>query len=124
MLAFGPDRLGHCCCLSDVARAQLCEARIPVELCLSSNVITQSVPGFPAHHFGALHREGTVPVALCTDDCGVFDTFLSREYAIAAGAFGLDEEQLTRLAEGAIEQTFAGEGVREGLRGVYRAFNS
>lgn len=62
MLAFRPDRLGHCCCLSPAARQQLCDAQIPVELCLSSNVITESVPGFPAHHFGPLHSEGAPDV--------------------------------------------------------------
>ena len=46
------------------------------------------------------------PVVLCTDDSGVFSTSLSREYAIAAQAFGLSHAELWALAEGAIAHTF------------------
>ena len=38
---------------SDCAKSQT-----PVELCISSNVITESVPGFSGHHFGRMHKEG------------------------------------------------------------------
>ncbi len=31
---------------------------IPVELCLSSNVITASVKGFPDHHFLPFYKAG------------------------------------------------------------------
>lgn len=45
-------------------------------------------------------------MVLCTDDSGVFSTTLSREYAIAAQAFSLDERALARLARESIEYTF------------------
>lgn len=63
-----------------------------------------------------------MPVALCTDDCGVFDTSLSMEFAIAAGAFELSEDQLLRLAEGAVEQSFAPKHVQQELLALFEDF--
>ena len=45
-------------------------------------------------------------MVLCTDDSGVFDTSLSKEYAIAAQAFGLSQNDLWQLSRQAIEHTF------------------
>lgn len=45
-------------------------------------------------------------MVLCTDDSGVFATSLSREYALAAGAFKLSERQLTALALKAVDYCF------------------
>ncbi|KAL0042763.1 hypothetical protein WJX79_010027 [Trebouxia sp. C0005] len=70
MLQFRPDRLGHMCCLSPSLEQQLFSTKIPVELCLSSNVITASVKGFPDHHFLPFYKAGH-PVVLCTDDQGL-----------------------------------------------------
>ena len=58
MLQFQPDRLGHMCCLNPSLEQQLFSSLIPVELCLSSNVITASVKGFPDHHFLPFHTAG------------------------------------------------------------------
>ncbi|RLN89217.1 hypothetical protein BBJ28_00002627 [Nothophytophthora sp. Chile5] len=40
ILAFGPDRLGHACCLPEPLYAKMLELRVPVEVCLTSNVHT------------------------------------------------------------------------------------
>ena len=58
MLQFRPDRLGHMCCLNPSLERQLFSSMIPVELCLSSNVITASVKGFPDHHFLPFYKAG------------------------------------------------------------------
>lgn len=56
------------------------------------------------------------PVALCTDDSGVFCTSLSREYALAAKSFNLSPQQLRALSRAAIEQTFLSNSEKEALR--------
>ena len=59
-----------------------------MELCLTSNVITKSVASYDEHHFKELWAQGH-PVALCTDDAGVFSTTLTQELQHAARAFAL-----------------------------------
>ena len=56
------------------------------------------------------------PVILCTDDRGVFHTSLSKEYAIAAHAFGLSQSDLWQLSEQAIEHAFLSEHDKHELR--------
>ena len=46
-------------------------------------------------------------VVLCTDDSGVFATSLSKEYALAAEAFGLGHDQLFALASASVDHSFA-----------------
>ncbi|GIL72575.1 hypothetical protein Vretifemale_2905 [Volvox reticuliferus] len=117
MLAFRPDRLGHCCRLDRELAEALRSSAIPLELCLTSNVLTQSVPSYPEHHFAELYVAGH-PVVLCTDDSGVFGTTLSREYAIAATAFGLSMSALMELSRKSVEYTFANEQEKQRLRSI------
>ncbi|KAF6264632.1 adenosine/AMP deaminase family protein [Scenedesmus sp. NREL 46B-D3] len=115
MLDFGPDRLCHMCVLDGALQQRLWASNIPVELCLTSNVKTNSVPGFVDHHFGQFYAANH-PVVLCTDDSGVFATTLSQEYAITAAAFGLDQQQLIELASRAVEYCFCSEQDKQLLR--------
>ncbi|CAI7907897.1 unnamed protein product [Closterium sp. NIES-53] len=105
VLDFAPERLGHACCLPDHLQQALLHSRIPVELCLTSNVRTESVTAYGNHHFDYLNR-ASHPVVICTDDSGVFSTTLSREYALAAAAFNLSDDHIIELARKSIDFAF------------------
>ena len=62
------------------------------------------------------------PVVLCTDDSGVFSTSLSKEYAIAANSFKLDQVTLLTLAEAAIEYCFLHADEKESLRSRFEGY--
>lgn len=61
-------------------------------------------------------------MVLCTDDSGVFNTSLSKEYAIAAAAFELDEVALLTLAEAAIDYCFIPADEKETLRSKFEGY--
>lgn len=48
-----------------------------------------------------------------TDDCGVFDTTLSKEFVIAANTFNLSKEDLIQLSKTAIEHSFGSDDEKQ-----------
>lgn len=99
-LRIGADRIGHGIrAIEDPALvAHLAERRIPLEVSITSNVITGSVDSFEAHPVRRLYDAG-VPIILNTDDPAMFNTTLNDEYLLAARRFGFTETELRELAE-------------------------
>ncbi|XP_024387981.1 N6-mAMP deaminase isoform X1 [Physcomitrium patens] len=120
MLAMRPERLGHVCCLDNYEWEVLLASRIPVEVCLTSNLATQSVPSIEEHHLAVLLKSDH-PIAICTDDTGIFATSLSRELALAASCLALKPEEVTTLARSAIDFAFAESSVK---RTLHQTFDS
>lgn len=121
ILDFGPDRLGHLCFIGETNMNRVMNARVPLELCLTSNLVTQSVPSLEKHHFREYYESG-YPLVICTDDKGLFSTTLSREYALAAETFGLSNDSLLALAENAIEYAFCGQDIKNKLHMQFESF--
>ncbi|CAM0907210.1 unnamed protein product [Alopecurus aequalis] len=118
VLDFCPQRLGHVCCLNDEEWKKLKSSMIPVEVCLTSNVMTGGAPSLELHHFADLYNTKH-PLSVCTDDSGLFSTSLSNEYYLVASTFGLSKDELFRLAQGAVEFVFADDEVKKSLRAVF-----
>lgn len=123
--AFLPDRIGHGTCLtaarggSDAIEKIVVDNRVPLELCPSSNVIGQTVVGYSEHHFkewGPLSRDH--PIAICTDDMGVFKTSLSKEYSLIARHFSLSRDQVVRMAEKSVDLIFSDDELKTLLRNL------
>lgn len=120
MLEFLPKRIGHACCFEDEELKLLQRLKIPVEICLTSNIRTETIASADVHHFADLYKLNH-PLILCTDDCGVFSTSLSAEYALASTAFGIGKHEMFRLAQKGIDFIFARERVKEDLKTIFAA---
>lgn len=115
----GAHRLGHGTRLMDdveydaagqpqfgsLARYVL-DHRIPLEMCLSSNVHTGACASLETHPFPVFFRAG-FRVSLNTDDRLMSDTELSQELRLATEQFDLSLDDLERLALNAVKGAFA-----------------
>src|SRR6266567_12244 len=81
------------------------DKRIPLEICLTSNVDTGAVKSVEEHPFGIYHRY-KFRVTLNTDDRLMSSTNLTREYKLAADAFTLTLHDLEKLSINAMKSAF------------------
>ncbi|KAF8510946.1 Metallo-dependent hydrolase [Hysterangium stoloniferum] len=109
LLSFGPSRLGHATFLSPVAREIVLRDRIPIEICLTSNLLCKTVKTIDAHHIRWL-LEHDHPISICTDDILPFRNSLVGEYALlmaqAPYGLGLTESEIKRIAKMGFESKF------------------
>jgi aminodeoxyfutalosine deaminase len=81
--------------------------RIPLEICITSNVRTGAVASLAAHPVRKLFDAG-VPIILNTDDPALFECTLESEYDLAARAFGFTAEELRAIAGNSLRYAFSG----------------
>ena len=81
------------------------ERQIPLELCLTSNMLTQAVADLKDHPLKSFLDFGIL-TTINTDDPGIFNTNLNREYRIAHQIQGLSHAQLEACAQIAAERSF------------------
>ncbi|KAI1527146.1 Add Adenosine deaminase [Pyrenophora tritici-repentis] len=123
LLSWNPDRLGHVIHVKEEFRKVIEQQAIGVELCLSCNVHAKMITGtYSDHHFG-MWRHTSVPVALSTDDVGVFCSPLSQEYYLAAQHFNLDRNHIKALCERAVDSIFTGPAEKARLKEIYATWD-
>lgn len=113
LLALDAERIGHGVgAASDTTLlAELATRDVAVEVCTTSNLCTKAVGDIASHPLPMLLGAG-VPVTLSTDDPGMFDTDLNREYALAQRTFGLDDHTLTEIARSGVRAAYCGAELR------------
>ena len=81
------------------------DKRIPLEICLTSNVDTGAVKSLREHPFGLYYRY-RFRVTLNTDDRLMSNTTMTKEFRIAHTVFGLDLDDLEKLTINAMKSAF------------------
>jgi len=114
---FNPQRLGHGIKSShdDELMLMLKERNIHLELCPTSNWLTQSVDSIENHPLRKFYDAG-IPFSINSDDPHLMGIDLLNEYHIAHRLFGLDGAQLYRLNQRALEHSFLDEEVKQFTR--------
>lgn len=106
-LNLGAERIGHGLNAGQDPELleELAQRQVPVEVCLTSNVVTGCCARMEDHPVRQYFDHGLM-LTLNTDDPAMFRTSLSQEYAIAQRQFGFTEEHLRELARNSFEAAF------------------
>ena len=81
------------------------DKRIPLEICLTSNVDTGAVKSVKEHPFGIFHRY-KFRVTLNTDDRLMSSTTMTKEFKLASEAFHLSVEDLEKITINSMKSAF------------------
>lgn len=97
----GLERVGHGirAVESEGVMRQLASAKVPLEVCLTSNLALNLYPSIGKHPVGRLAAAGCA-IVLGTDDPSFFSTDIEKEYSLAAGV-GLSAHDITAQANAA-----------------------
>ncbi|KAG9010015.1 hypothetical protein FRB90_008041 [Tulasnella sp. 427] len=110
LLSARPTRLGHATFLTDPEKDYIRANKIPIEICLTSNLLSNAEIDLEAHHINA-YLQQSHPISICTDDILPFRTSLTAEYALLLAepplGLGLTEEQVEKIAKFGMESRFS-----------------
>jgi adenosine deaminase len=103
----GAHRIGHGTRLREdpAVLAYVNDHRIPLEVCLSSNVQTRAVRTLRDHPFGEYFRQG-IRVTLNTDSRLISATDVTNEMLLASRAFRLSPYELKRIVINGFKSSF------------------
>ena len=79
--------------------------RIPVEICLASNLQTKAIPDFQSHPIRRFMEDG-LRVTLNTDNRLVSGTTVTNEYRLAVENYGLSEDEVLGLVMNGFKSAF------------------
>ena len=121
-LLLGAMRIGHGVNLINDPQTLVLMRHGPylVEVNLISNLLLEYVSDFSKHPFPEYLRLG-IPVALGTDDRGMYDSNMTDEYYVAVHEFNLSWEELVRIGRDSLLHSFLDEPTRERLIATYDA---
>ena len=119
-LLLGADRIGHGLNLISDDDTMLLMRHGPylVEINLISNLLLEYVNDYSEHPFPEYLRTG-IPVALSTDDRGMWESTMTDEFYVAATEFNLSWEEIKMLGRNSLKHAFVAEEIKKRLLSEY-----
>jgi adenosine deaminase CECR1 len=119
-LLLGAQRIGHGVNLITDPDTMLRMRYGPylVEINLISNLLLEYVSDYSQHPFPEYLRTG-IPVALSTDDRGMWDSNMSDEFFVAVKEFNLSWEEIVKLGRNSLQYSFLDKSTKERLLADY-----
>jgi len=120
-LLLGADRIGHGLNLiTDPDTMRLMRhGPYMVEINLVSNLLLEYYDDYKSHPFPEYLRIG-IPVALSTDDRGMWDSTMTDEFFVAVREFNLSWDEIQQLSENSLKYAFLPEEEKSQLIETYR----
>ena len=121
-LLLGADRIGHGVNLitDDDTMRLMRHGQYLVEINLISNLLLGYVRDYSQHPFPEYLRTG-IPVALSTDDRGMWGTTLTDEFFVAVTEFNLSWDEIKLLSRNSLAYAFVSATVKQELLDKYDA---
>jgi adenosine deaminase CECR1 len=119
-LMLGADRIGHGVNLisdPELLR-EMRHGPYLVEINLISNLLLEYVSDYAQHPFPEYLRLG-IPVALSTDDRGMWDSNITDEFFVAVKEFNLSWDELLLLSRNSLQYSFVEDDVKAQLLATY-----
>jgi adenosine deaminase CECR1 len=115
-LLLGADRIGHGLNLitDDDTMRLMRHGPYLVEINLISNLLLGYVTDYSQHPFPEYLRTG-IPVALSTDDRGMWDSTMTDEFFVAVTEFNLSWEEVKLLSRNSLAYAFAEAEIKQRL---------
>lgn len=119
-LLLGAQRIGHGVNLITDPETMVRMQHGPylVEINLISNLLLEYVKDYSEHPFPEYLRTG-IPVALSTDDRGMWDSNMTDEYFVAVREFNLSWEEIVQLGRNSLQYSFVEAPVKQKLLADY-----
>lgn len=116
-LLLGATRIGHGLNLITDPQTMLLmrNSHYLVEINLISNLLLEYVEDYAQHPFPEYLRTG-IPVALSTDDRGMWDSRLTDEFFVAVKEFNLTWQEIKALTINSIQFSFLQEEIKSSIR--------
>jgi len=117
MEELGVERIGHGvrACEDPALLEVLRERRLPLEVCVTSNVKTGVYPSAAAHPIRSFFEQG-LAVTVNSDDPTMFHTTLSDEYLVLLRDLAFTPEDLKTLSLNGVEASFLSDDDKRRLR--------
>jgi adenosine deaminase len=110
---FDPARIGHGIRVwgEEKTLRRIRRLDVMLEVCPTSNWLTNSVPSLEEHPLPHLYRSG-IPVSINSDDPNLFGIDLIHEYELCSRLYGFSEADFLQINRKTVERSFLPEEIR------------